>query len=101
MKSHTKTTDELNRHDAAQGVTTNPRDAGRGGSTPVGAHGQDSRTWRDAPNDGNPVDGSVGETDREARSKTADAGAADAQDAGGSDDVALPPGRKHEKRSTM
>ena len=30
----------------SQGVTTNPHDVGAGGgSTPLGQHGQDSRTW--------------------------------------------------------
>jgi hypothetical protein len=48
--------DEPRRSDAAQSVTTNPRDSGAGGgSTPLGEHGQDSRTWTVGPVNGGKV----------------------------------------------
>ena len=113
--------DTLNRHDAAQGVTTNPQDAGSGGGAPIGGHNQDSRTWtQGGPSQGNPAkltdrdkrtthgerEPRTPSTDRETRSKQADAGVAEEQ-AGAQpatdakDSPTLPVGKKHEKRNTM
>lgn len=77
MTRQSKAARELNRHDDAQGVTTNPNEVGHGGSSPLGGHGQESRTWtQGGPSHGNPAS----LTDREERSKQADAGVAEEQD---------------------
>lgn len=110
MKPHSerksRPADELNHHDAAQGVTSNPQDAGNGGNAPIGGHGQDSRTWtQGGPSHGNPA--TLGErekrttAERESRSKHADGGAAeeqgDAQPATDAQHPAVPPAGKHDK----
>jgi hypothetical protein len=93
-KPKTGPSDELSHHDVAQGVTTNPQDAGSGGNAPIGGHGQDSRTWtHGGPSHGNPATLSEREkrtwssergtrstsSERETRSTHADGGAAEEQ----------------------
>lgn len=82
------------RGDVSMNVTTNPRDAGAGGGTPLGETAQDSRTWPDGPENTAP------DTDRETSEGPGRPSKAHHVERPDSP-ATLPEGAPHQKRTTL